>query len=79
MLDVCFLFADYSPCGQAGDVGDIKLQATVNALLFIGRVVGGRVAANRAWPWQVVISHYHGLPVQPSPGWPRSLYVSKIL
>jgi len=66
------LFKDYSPCGQAGDVGDIKLQATIDALRLIGRVVGGRVAANRAWPWQAVISHYY----EESRGWPESYKVS---
>ncbi|CAK8674430.1 unnamed protein product [Clavelina lepadiformis] len=47
---------DYSACGQAGDVGSVKQQARV------GRVLGGNktIAADRSWPWQAVITKFHG-------------------
>ena len=67
------IYLDYSPCGQAGDVGSVKLQATV--LAQVGRVVGGVTANSRAWPWQVLISQYN----ERSGGWPRSFYVSHFL
>ncbi|XP_076821430.1 complement factor B-like [Clavelina lepadiformis] len=45
---------DYSVCGRAGDVGSIKQQARLD------RIVNGDEAADRSWPWQVVITKFHG-------------------
>ncbi|CAK8674437.1 unnamed protein product [Clavelina lepadiformis] len=41
---------DYSKCGQAGDVGNIKHLASA------GRLLGGQKVNSRAWPWQVVVT-----------------------
>ncbi|XP_076821429.1 uncharacterized protein LOC143468237 isoform X2 [Clavelina lepadiformis] len=44
---------DYSVCGKAGDVGSIRQQARLD------RIVNGDEAADRSWPWQVVITKFH--------------------
>ncbi|XP_039270387.2 complement factor B-like [Styela clava] len=41
---------DFAECGQAGNVGSIKDQAS------LGRSTGGEDAAENAWPWQALIT-----------------------
>ncbi|XP_039252524.2 complement factor B-like [Styela clava] len=41
---------DFAKCGQAGNVGSIKQQAS------LARSTGGEDAAENAWPWQVLIT-----------------------
>ncbi|XP_077974650.1 uncharacterized protein LOC120329810 isoform X2 [Styela clava] len=46
--DVIF---DFAKCGQAGNVGSMKQQAS------LARSTGGEDAAENAWPWQVLLTH----------------------
>nr|XP_039252527.1 uncharacterized protein LOC120329810 [Styela clava] len=42
---------DFAKCGQAGNFGSIKQQAS------LARSTGGEDAAENAWPWQVLLTH----------------------
>nr|XP_039270148.1 uncharacterized protein LOC120344892 [Styela clava] len=44
---------DYNSCGQAGYVGSVR------NLSPGGRIRGGERAAERAWPWQALITSYN--------------------
>ncbi|XP_077969392.1 complement factor B-like isoform X2 [Styela clava] len=44
---------DYNSCGQAGYVGSVR------NLSPGGRILGGERAAERAWPWQALITSYN--------------------
>uniref|UniRef100_F6SWZ3 C3/C5 convertase n=1 Tax=Ciona intestinalis TaxID=7719 RepID=F6SWZ3_CIOIN len=43
---------DYSKCGQSGDISSITSRAQV------GRVLGGRRALDRSWPWQGTVTKH---------------------
>ena len=43
---------DYTPCGQAGEVGSVR------KMVSLGRAIGGEDALERAWPWQVLITRF---------------------